>query len=82
MSVARSIVKTVSLDSDLAAWVEAQAAAENRTTSNFVSTVLKKIRAAERESLRPRALEEAGNESTMTKKGTVPNPFTREGDLL
>lgn len=39
--------KTVSIDSDLADWAERQAASENRPFSNFVETVLKKVKSEE-----------------------------------
>ncbi len=37
-------VRSVSLDTDLALWVEEQAAGENRSVSNFVNTLLGRLR--------------------------------------
>ena len=39
-----TIVRSVSLDTDLALWIEEQAAGENRSVSNFVNTLLGRLR--------------------------------------
>jgi hypothetical protein len=39
------IVRSVSLDTELALWVEEKAAGENRSVSNFVNTLLARLRA-------------------------------------
>lgn len=44
MSSRPHIVRSVSLDTDLALWVEEQAAGENRSVSNFVNTLLGRLR--------------------------------------
>ena len=42
--MASKILKSISLDIELAAWVEEQATAENRSFANFVQTLLIKQR--------------------------------------
>jgi hypothetical protein len=44
MSSRPHIVRSVSLDTELALWVEQQAAGENRSVSNFVNTLLARLR--------------------------------------
>ena len=44
MSSRPHIVRSVSLDTDLALWIEEQAAGENRSVSNFVNTLLSRLR--------------------------------------
>jgi hypothetical protein len=45
MSSRPHIVRSVSLDTDLVLWIEEQAAGENRSVSNFVNTLLGRLRA-------------------------------------
>jgi hypothetical protein len=45
MSTRPHIVRSISLDTELALWVEQQAAGENRSVSNFVNTLLGRLRA-------------------------------------
>lgn len=47
------ITKAVSIDSKLARWAERQAANENRSLSNFVETLLLKIKSDEEAGLEP-----------------------------
>ena len=44
MSTIPRTVRSVSLDSELALWVEQQAAGQNRSVSNFVNTLLSRLR--------------------------------------
>lgn len=45
MNSARStIVRSVSLDADLAVWAEEKATSENRSVSNYINTLLGRIR--------------------------------------
>ena len=44
MSTIPRTVRSVSLDSELALWVEQQAADQNRSVSNFVNTLLSRLR--------------------------------------
>jgi hypothetical protein len=45
MSTRPHTVRSVSLDTDLVLWIEEQAAGENRSVSNFVNTLLGRLRA-------------------------------------
>jgi hypothetical protein len=45
MQSRHTTVRSVSLDTDLVLWIEEQAAGENRSVSNFVNTLLGRLRA-------------------------------------